>query len=224
MLVTLATALAASAADDKDAARRAFSEGAKYYALNEYVEALAAFKRAYWNYQDPTFLYNIAQCHRMLKHKAEAIDFYRSYLRNAPNAKNRADVEKLIAELDAALQKDHAVATAPPAGPMPSAESAPPPTSNGTSAPPPSAGTSAPSSATTSGPSATASTPASSPALALTTTAPPRRAERPLWKKAWFWGVVGGAAVVVAGVAIGVGVATSTPRDPTPSLGHATVN
>src|SRR4051812_46734476 len=102
IVVTLTTTVSAFA-EDKDAARKAFQEGKRYYNLNQYPEALEAFKRAYWNYEEPTFLYNIAQCHRALKHKSEAIDFYRSYLRNAPDAPNRAEVERIIAELDQAL-------------------------------------------------------------------------------------------------------------------------
>lgn len=138
ILVTVAMAFSA-AAEDKDAARKAFSEGQRYYNLNQYAEALDAFKRAYWNYEEPTFLYNIAQCHRALKHKAEAIEFYRSYLRNAPQAPNRAEVERIIAELDAALQKDRAVANAPPEGtiaspPPPATTTAPQPATTATSA------------------------------------------------------------------------------------------
>ena len=204
ILVTVSVALSA-AAEDKEAARKAYSEASRYYNLNQYAEALEAFKRAYWNYEDPVFLFNIAQCHRLLKHKSEAIDFYRSYLRNAPNAKNRVEVQRIVADLEESLQKDRTLATAPPEGPIPS-------TSTSTStAPPP----------------ATTPPPTSEPppaAVATSGTAPSPRTEKPVWKKAWFWGVVGGAAVVVAGVAIGVGVATSTPKDPTPSLGARPVN
>ena len=193
VVLTLATAFTA-AAENKDAARKAFQDGKRYYNLYQYVEALDAFKRAYWNYEEPTFLYNIAQCHRALKHKSEAIEFYRSYLRNAPDAPNRVEVERIIAELDASLQQDRALAHAPPDGTI----TAPPVTS-----PPP-----------TTSPAPTT----------LVTSAPPPRADKPVWKKAWFWGVVGGAAVVVAGVAIGVGIATSTPKDPSASLGARPVN
>lgn len=190
-----------AAAEDKEAARQAFSEAQRYYNLNQYADALEAFKRAYWNYEDPVFLYNIAQCHRLLKHKAEAIEFYRSYLRNSPNARNRVEVQRVIAELEASLQQDRALANAPPEGTI---ASTPPVTT-----PPP----------------ATSEPPPSAPAAALVTSSPPPpRADKPVWKRAWFWGVVGGAAAVVAGVAIGVGIATSTPRDPTPSLGSRPVN
>jgi tetratricopeptide (TPR) repeat protein len=195
-LIVVALAIAfPAAAEDKEAARKAYSEGSRYYNLNQYAEALEAFKRAYWNYEEPSFLYNIAQCHRALKHKSEAIDFYRGYLRNAPTTPKRAEVERLIAELDAALAQEKAVAKSPPEGTLPA-------------------------------PTATASPPTTSapPDAVVTTTAPPAKTEKPLWKRGWLWGVVAGAAVVAAGVAIGVGVATSSPKDPSPSLGKATFN
>jgi tetratricopeptide (TPR) repeat protein len=199
-IILLTVSMAASAsAEDKEAAKKAFSEATRYYNLNQYADALEAFKRAYWNYEDPVFLYNIAQCHRLLKHKAEAIDFYKSYLRNAPNARNRVEVQKVVADLEASLQQDKALANAPPEGPIQS-----------TTAPPP--------------PATTETPPSAPPAAVVTTTPASSRAEKPVWKKAWFWGVVGGAAVVVAGVAIGVGVATSTTKDPTPTLGARPIN
>jgi tetratricopeptide (TPR) repeat protein len=55
------------------------------------------------------------------------------------------------------------------------------------------------------------------------TTAPPPR-EKPLVKKAWFWGVVAGAAVVVGGsIALGV-VFGSSQHDPSATLGTLRVN
>ncbi len=194
ILVTLATAFSA-AAEDKEAARKAFSEGSRYYNLSQYSDALEAFKRAYWNFEDPSFLYNIAQCHRALQHKQEAITFYRNYLRNAPGTPKRAEVERLIADLEEAQRQDKAVATAPPEGTI---AATPPPTAS--------------------------SPPTATPAPALVATSAPPQAEKPLYKRAWLWGVVAGAAVVVAGVAIGVGIGTSSTKDPTPSLGRSTVN
>jgi Tetratricopeptide repeat len=53
----------------------------------------------------PAFLFNIAQCHRQLGNKQEAIKFYRSYLRKVPDAPNAEEVRKLIASLE---ERDHA--------------------------------------------------------------------------------------------------------------------
>jgi hypothetical protein len=83
-------------------AKARFKQGTAYYNLNRFAQALVEFEAAYLAAPDPAFLFNIGQCHRKMGHRAEALGFYRTYLRNAPSAPNRADVEKLIQELEAA--------------------------------------------------------------------------------------------------------------------------
>src|SRR5512143_3705253 len=78
-------------AEDKAAARAAYAEGTKYYDLNQFEPALKAFEKAYWNYEEPAFLFNIAQCYRQLDRKPEAVKFYRSFLRKVPEAPNRVE-------------------------------------------------------------------------------------------------------------------------------------
>jgi len=65
-----------------------------------------SLKRAYRAYEEPAFLYNIAQCYRQLGDKAEAIKFYRSYLRKVPEAPNREEVKSLVASLEAAMAEE----------------------------------------------------------------------------------------------------------------------
>jgi tetratricopeptide (TPR) repeat protein len=199
-------ALAASAeAEDKAAARQAFVQGSKYYDLQQYADALDAFKRAYWNYEDPVIIYNIAQCHRALGHKKEAVDFYRSYLRKSADARNRQDVEKIVAELNSALEKEQAVSTAAPQGTLASEvkpAAAPPPRVN--PEPPP-----------------VASSPATTQPAPVIVAAPQTKTETPPKKRAWIWGLVAGA-VVVVGVAVGVGVGLGLqPSAPAPTDGVA---
>ncbi len=91
----------AFAEDDAPAAKMHYEAGVRHFDLSEYEPALTEFKEAYRNKPDPVFLYNIAQCHRKLGHADEAITFYQSYLRRAPDAKNREEVEKRISELEA---------------------------------------------------------------------------------------------------------------------------
>jgi hypothetical protein len=67
--------------------------------------ALVAFKRSYFSYDDPALLYNIAQCHRALQHNAIAVAFYRFYLRKAPDAQNRDEVERIISELESTMAR-----------------------------------------------------------------------------------------------------------------------
>ena len=76
------------------------NQGTRHFELGHYQEALGEFEAAYMAVPDPVFLFNIAQCHRKMGHDKEAIDFYKRYLRNAPKAPNRADVQKRIQELE----------------------------------------------------------------------------------------------------------------------------
>jgi tetratricopeptide (TPR) repeat protein len=98
---------------DRDKARTAYLAGTKHYNLGEYREALDSFKDAYRAYEEPTFLFNIAQCQRMLDNKVEAIRSYRAYLRAAPDA-NHAEVDPLIAQLEQALRDEQAARHPPP--------------------------------------------------------------------------------------------------------------
>ena len=97
--------------DDAVAAKAHYATGVRHFDLSEFDEALAEFKEAYRNKPDPVFLYNIGQCHRKLGHTDEAITFYQSYLRRAPEAKNREEVERRIAELQALRDAESATIT-----------------------------------------------------------------------------------------------------------------
>lgn len=111
-------ALAAPArAEDKARARELFRQGTQHYKLGEYEDALTAFKEAYRNYEEPSFLFNIAQCERQLGRKQEAVRFFRTYLNDVPNAPNRAEVEQILASLQASIERDRAQAAAHPAAP-----------------------------------------------------------------------------------------------------------
>jgi len=99
-------------------AKAHFKQGRMHYQLGEYREALDQFKEAYRLKQDPSFLYNIAQCHRQLREYAEAIRLYGNYLREAPDADNRDEVERQIRDLKAAAEKQRQQASAPPVAPI----------------------------------------------------------------------------------------------------------
>jgi hypothetical protein len=92
--------VAASPVDDKVLAKQHYESGARHFDLSEWDQALVEFKEAYRLKPDPTFLYNIAQCHRRLGHVGEALTFYKTYLRRAPDAPNREEVERRIQELE----------------------------------------------------------------------------------------------------------------------------
>src|SRR4051794_14490315 len=125
----LLCALAGSAfADNKEAARESYTEGKRHYDLGEYDSALEAFKKAYLNYEEPVFLFNIAQCYRALGDKPAAARTYRAFLRNWPKAPNREQVERIVAQLDEAIAKDASARAAPPPDTLAPANSPPPST------------------------------------------------------------------------------------------------
>ena len=169
-------------ADDRAHARAAFRAGSQHYNLGEFQQALDSFKEAYRNYEDPSFLYNIAQCERQLGHKREAVREYRAYLNNSENADNRESVRQIITQLerDIAAEDQRAAAAAKPRKRRRRV-------SRSTRRP--------------------RRRPTSKPSLepageTLTASAPPPPEHKPAYKKWWVWTIVGG--VVAAGAATGL--------------------
>jgi tetratricopeptide (TPR) repeat protein len=183
--VWLAGAGAARAGDPKaEQARAHFQQGDTYFKLDKYAQALQEFEQAYLAKQDPSFLYNIAQCHRLMGNRVEAVRFYKRYLNDAPNAANRPVAEKHIRDLEAA-QSAAELTGARPATPPP----APAPAPSSTPPPPPA-------------PATVALQPPPPPASeAMLTSPPPSPAdEQPIYTKWWLWAGVG--AVVVGGLIV----------------------
>src|SRR3954465_10932602 len=75
-------------AEDKAKAARLFDEGKKHFKLGEFQDALQSFKSAYRAAPVPTILFNIGQCYRQLNDRENAINLYRSYLSEVPDAAN----------------------------------------------------------------------------------------------------------------------------------------
>jgi hypothetical protein len=192
-MLALVAAVGVAHGEDRGRARELFKSGSQHFKLGEYGEALTAFKEAYRNFEDPTILFNIAQCHRQLNQKPEAIRFYRTYLSELPKAPNRDEVRQLIAMLETALAQETAARTVPPSGTLGT-----PPRNDAEPRPEPSV------------------TPATieSPRADVVRAAPTRT---PVYKKWWFWTAVGGAVVVAVGVGVGVGLALS-PGPSAPSV------
>ena len=80
------------------AARAQFDRAEKAFNLGHFDEALTGYQAAYEALPLPAFLFNIAQCHRNLRNREQAVFFYQRYLSLAPEAPNRGVVEELIAE------------------------------------------------------------------------------------------------------------------------------
>lgn len=91
---------------DKAAARDAYRDGQQLVSAQDYRRALVAFKRGYASYEDPIFLFNIAQCERLLGEKEQAVRYYRAFLERVPEPPNLADVQRWLARLDAQIEAD----------------------------------------------------------------------------------------------------------------------
>jgi tetratricopeptide (TPR) repeat protein len=172
-------------ADDRETAREAFRRGSQHYKLGEYKEALAEFKLAFRSYEDPSFLYNIAQCERQLGMREDAVREYRMYLTESHDAPNRDDVRALIDRLEKEIADERANRRAPATAP-----------------------------ASLSLTPRTAPSPATADA-ALVATPTHGRAATPAYKKWWVWtlvgvAVAGGATGLAVGLTRGGPTATTT--------------
>jgi hypothetical protein len=184
--------------DNRAVAREAYETARRHYELNDFAAALEGFKRAYLAVDDVGLLFNIAQCHRQLGNKAEAIKFYRWFAHKTETSPRREEAERLIAALEAQLARE----------PPPSSPSSPPP-----SAPPEKPVELARPEVTP--PLAVTTRPAPAPPVSpsLVTTRPaPRRT--PVYKKWWLWTGLG---VVVAGGAVAAALALTPNNAPAPS-------
>jgi hypothetical protein len=133
----------------KQEVRERYDKATRFYYLRKYPEAIVEYEGIYLLSADPVMLYNIAQCHRQADQPEQALQFYKNYLRNAPTATNRADVEKKITEMERQVEDRRKLAQ--PTGPTGAAAGPPPlvvPPPAGAVSPPP-AGTGTPSAPST---------------------------------------------------------------------------
>jgi tetratricopeptide (TPR) repeat protein len=113
----------------KKEARELNEKATRLYEVGRYGEAIEEYQKVYLLVEDPVLLYNIAQSYRLWGKPEDSVRFYRNYLRRSPNAPNRADVEKKIAELDRTIEERKRAPVTPTAPPVtaPTEATAPPP-------------------------------------------------------------------------------------------------
>jgi tetratricopeptide (TPR) repeat protein len=133
LALTLATGRAEAADRRAEAtAREHLQRGMRLYDLGRFDEAIKEFEAAY-QYQDgPVYLFNLAQAHRRAGNDAKALELYRTYLRKAPDAPDRDQIERRIAALEKALadvghRVDSLERASPPVEAPAPARRAPPP-------------------------------------------------------------------------------------------------
>jgi tetratricopeptide (TPR) repeat protein len=111
-----------SAAERIDRAKAHFDRGQALFTRAQYAAAALEFEAAYELQPLALLLWNAAQAYRKAGDNARAIDAYKRYLDADPTTKKRAEVEKIVADLD--FQQKVATArppTEPPAPPQPQA-------------------------------------------------------------------------------------------------------
>lgn len=203
-VATLATVVSSSSGtawgqgggNDTAAAKTHYTAGLQHFNLSEYEQALLEFKEGYRSKADPVFLFNIGQCHRKLGHTDEAITFYRSYLREAPDAKNRKEVEHRIEELESLRDAQNASIMSSGVMPRPSPVTQP-----------------AQAHAV-----ATTSATVLAPGVNLESQAEEHASPAPMYRRWWFWVTVG--AVAVTGVTVAIVMAKRDPTEvPASTLG-----
>src|SRR5215510_7406003 len=107
MLVVLciaATTIASvSYAEENSDEKRGYSlwrAGVRQYDLGDFDGAIVKYEEAYRLVSSPDILFNLGQAHRQKKDYDRAVHFFRTYLRNKPNASNKQVVSDLIVELE----------------------------------------------------------------------------------------------------------------------------
>jgi tetratricopeptide (TPR) repeat protein len=121
----------------KREAKELNDKATRLYEVGRYGEAIEEYQKVYLLVDDPVLLYNIAQSYRLWGKPEDSARFYRNYLRRSPNAPNRADVEKKIADQEKLMEERKRSPVTPTPPPVtPPVENAPPPPPPVTTTPP----------------------------------------------------------------------------------------
>jgi tetratricopeptide (TPR) repeat protein len=109
MLCTLSGSLARAEtdADKKQRAKEHYEIATRLYDVGKYGDAIKEYESAYLLTGDPALLFNIGQAYRLWERPEDALRVYKNYLRQRPDAVNRADVEKKIADLEKVIEERH---------------------------------------------------------------------------------------------------------------------
>jgi tetratricopeptide (TPR) repeat protein len=177
---------------DKIRAKKLFEEAEVHYTVGRFQEALDDYSKAYEVARLAGFLFNIGQCHRELKQYDRALFFYEGYLREKPDAKNRVLVEDLIVETRRKIGEQEEqnrlnaeMAISLEAERLRQSKVSPP-------------------NAITADPKALDQGTATATPSPLVASSEPSKVdpESPLYKKWWFWTIVGSAVAIATGTTI----------------------
>jgi tetratricopeptide (TPR) repeat protein len=99
-LVTIASAADPPTAEARAIARAHYEKAVNHFNAGEYVAAADEFLVVHDAVPQPALLYNAAQAYRLGGDGPKALEYYRTFLKEAPEAKQRPDVERRIKELE----------------------------------------------------------------------------------------------------------------------------
>jgi tetratricopeptide (TPR) repeat protein len=85
--------------EQRKVARVHYEAAVNHFNLGEYAEAAEEFRQVYRAAPQPVLLYDAAQAYRLAGQSEAALTLYESFLRQAPNAPVRGEVERRIGEL-----------------------------------------------------------------------------------------------------------------------------
>lgn len=181
--------------------RSHYEQAVKQFESGRYELALGSFQAAYQRRQMPWLLINLGRTLHRLGRPREALQYYDRYRQAEarPDPETAARLEKYTAQaktlVDTAGAPLSATPDDDPAGEVGSLPAQSPPAQPAVSP--------------------AASTPADSTGPAASPATPPAEEVRtPIYKKWWFWTIVGGGALLVVGIGVGAGVAASSPSLP----------
>ncbi len=177
--------------------REVLDSATRHFQNSEYDQAIAEFQLAYTKRQLPTLLFNIAQAHRKAGHFSEALALYERFLKDDPKSALLPEAEAHAAAMRARLDAERASAEREAAERLAKKRTE------------------------------------EAEAMAIAREAERKKAdealllaaktkEPPVYKKAWFWGIIGGvvaASAITAGVVIGIKL-----REPASDLGVRVVD
>ena len=182
--------------EQKGKAREMYKRAQVHYRTGDLDKAAAEFKESYELYPAAETLFNLAQTHRLLKNYEKAVFFYRQFLATGETGQaDRKVIQERIAELEKIIEQQQHAQAAPPQGPEPPATGAR--VSPSQAAPP------------------------DSIVVMKTQEAKRAPAPTPVYRKWWFWTIIGGAVAAATAVGIGIGASSATQAPPAPetSLG-----
>lgn len=122
LLVLPASSYAAEPPPGPTPAQRAkqhYLKAESYFKAHDFSAAMGEYQSGYEERPDPVFIFNIAQCQRLLGHPVPALQSYRRYLREAPEGAGRAVAERQIDELERLTGGEGATEPTTPGPPSP---------------------------------------------------------------------------------------------------------